>query len=197
MLTLNVLSLIRQEVENLPIPAGSSSPPIPCDLTKPSVEAVAGKVAEALKIIPGQPLEPVVNHLGGRIVYGSRASDELDGGSITARSVNDFVIRLSEMTSTIRDRFTIAHELGHLFLHLPKVREVHPEAEMRATRRVDPIDERLMRAEWEANWFAAELLMPRKLFGPYFERNGIEGAASAFRVSRSAAVVRAKSLGLS
>jgi len=58
-----------------------------------------------------------------------------------------------------RRRFSIAHELGHY--HIPRHKHVQgycADRDMRA-RSTDA-----KREEWEANDFAAELLMPRRLF---------------------------------
>lgn len=171
-------------------------PPIPSRWNKESIEAIASKVATALKFKAGSPLEPVVQRLGGRIKYGWTDFDEMDGGSILAKSINDFTIYISELTPHVRDRFTIAHELGHLFIHLKQVQKLHPGSGMRATRYVDPENETLQRAEWEANWFAAEFLMPREKFRELHESYGVDATATMLNVSRHAVQVRAKSMGL-
>jgi Zn-dependent peptidase ImmA (M78 family) len=125
---------------------------------------------------------------------GWRYLDEMDGGSIVARALNDFEIIISEHTSPRRDRFTIAHELGHLFLHLRMVHEDQPVAVMRATRAVDESDDAQMRAEWEANWFAAQLLMPREEFREVIAQKDVRYAAEYFNVSVAAAKVREQSI---
>ncbi|MGY3441125.1 ImmA/IrrE family metallo-endopeptidase [Bradyrhizobium sp. USDA 4473] len=172
--------------------------PEPIRASKMSVWAHAEKVAAALKFEPGDSIEPVVARLGGRIRYKNEPSS---GGaipeSIRVRASNDFTIYLPTMTSPERDRFTIAHELGHLFLHYPRVRKSNPEAEMIATRWVDESDKDQQRAEWEANWFAAAFLMPRAPFMKAFrDDNDLDELAERFAVSVQAATVRAKSLGL-
>jgi hypothetical protein len=171
-------------------------PPVPSDLSRASIEKIAAKAAEVFGLSAGDPLEPVVERLGGKIHYGWSDFTEIDGGSIEARSLHDFSIRISELTSPTRDRFTIAHELGHLFIHLREVKKKYPASGMKATRYVDTTNERLRRAEWEANWFAAELLMPKEAFVGAHETGGLDYAAELCNVSRSAAEVRAKSLGL-
>lgn len=50
-----------------------------------------------------------------------------------------------------RDRFTIAHELGHCFLHLE-------QAGM--AREAQTTDKPYCNSEWQANEFAAQLLLP-------------------------------------
>lgn len=169
-------------------------PPIPTNWNKASVEHVASLVAAKLEFAVGDAVEPLVSRLGGRIKYGWNSFDEMDGGSIVAKSYDDFVVHVSELTSFKRDRFTIAHELGHLFLHLRKVKERDDNAIMRATRHVDMTDRDLQRAEWEANWFAAQLLMPRAEFRDVVNEHGVDYAASVFNVSTQAAQVRASSV---
>jgi predicted transcriptional regulator len=168
--------------------------PIPTNWNKASVEHIASLVANHFSFAIGDPVEELVAALGGKIRYGWQSFDEIDGGSIIARSFDDFQISVSEHTSAKRDRFTIAHELGHLFLHLQKVKEADPNATMRATRHVNKNDAEQQRAEWEANWFAAQLLMPRDEFKKYVQTYGVEHAAIVFGVSEHAARVRSESI---
>lgn len=58
-------------------------------------------------------------------------------------------------------RFVIAHELGHFFLH-PHARQM----ETVDTHQANNWSEKQDAEEYEANLFAAELLMPRALFKP-------------------------------
>lgn len=168
--------------------------PIPTNWNKASVESIASYVAEKLSFQIGDSVEELVKKLGGKIRYGWEQADEINGGSIIARDLNDFTISISEHTSSKRDRFTIAHELGHLFLHLSNIKAQDGEAWMRATRHMRPNDKVHQRAEWEANWFAAQLLMPRAEFKAYVEEYGVGPAASVFGVSQSAAKVRSESI---
>lgn len=164
--------------------------------SKSVIEDFAERVADIYDFEPGQSLEELVAHRGGRIVVGSSGSEDHDSGSIIARDLNDYTIYLSPNTSRLRDRFTIAHELGHLLLHLPKIKKACPDAVMRATRWVDMMDSEQRRAELEANWFAAAFLMPADAFREAYRADGIEGAKEVFDVSRSAADTRARALGL-
>lgn len=66
----------------------------------------------------------------------------------------DFEILLNEKDIPRRQRFTIAHELGHFFLHLEKVGS---QTIICSKGESNPL-------ETEANNFAAELLMPREMF---------------------------------
>ena len=64
---------------------------------------------------------------------------------------------------------------------------------MRATRWVDENDKIQQRAEWEANWFAAGLLMPESEFRVTMN-NGASYNAAKFNVSKRAAEVRISNL---
>lgn len=79
-----------------------------------------------------------------------------------------------------RARFTVAHELGHFFLHtnIPMAR-ASPNANVKPFRRCEP----------QANQFAAEILMPR-----YFMRVGdtIGSVMDRHSVSQEAARLRIK-----
>ncbi len=54
-----------------------------------------------------------------------------------------------------RARFTIAHEIGHYFLHQDGVKLCRMATNEKVVAYLDP--------EWQANTFASELLMPRHL----------------------------------
>lgn len=168
--------------------------PIPGYYSKAAVGKSAEALAQELNFEIGDALEPLVEELGGSIVYGHTDDDEVDGGSIVVRDYDDFEVILSEFTSPSRDRFTIAHELGHLFLHFPLVAAQNAGCTMRATRWVDNRDSDQQRAEWEANWFAAAFLMPEEPFLKSVDEQGIRYAAVKFNVSSSAAGVRLSSL---
>ena len=93
-----------------------------------------------------------------------------------------------------RRRFSIAHELAHF--HIPAHHDSHSEA------RCNERDMRIRghdaaRREWEANDFAAELLMPQRLFAEDAKHRelsieGVDGLASStmYNVSRLAAAWR-------
>jgi len=180
---------------------GNEKVPIPARTPKRLVFRFAEEFAKALAFGVGDPLEPLVARLGGTISYKGNA--QLFGGipeSIKVLSSNNFTIFLPLNTSGERDRFTIAHELGHLFLHYPLVQKLHgAHATMIATRWVDNTDLDLQRTEWEANWFAAAFLMPEADFErAYRKASGISlSVAARFGVTDKAVEVRAKALGLS
>lgn len=168
--------------------------PIPTNASKAIVSKFAEDVAKYLSYEPGQPIELVVSSLGGAISY-KNPIGESKPESIRVEPSQTFTIYLPSMTSASRDRFTIAHELGHFFLHFPLVQKAHPASGMRAYRWVEDANPTLQRCEWEANWFAASFVMPAEAFRAALAANGVPGAAAKFGVSEKAAQVRATSLG--
>lgn len=112
-------------------------------------------------------------------------------GSLTMRPDKlGWVMKVNSLHHPNRQRFTIAHELGHYFKHRSK--------------QVEFIDQNFFRnsdSNWmeaEANGFAGELLMPELEFRKNVKLCGgsIEHVAQAFNVSTFAVRVRAKILGM-
>lgn len=108
----------------------------------------------------------------------------------------DFNIYVNEKDAPRRQRFTIAHELGHFFLHTEK-NNIQTIISFRGES--NPI-------ETEANNFAAELLMPRDMLKHQIEQlnkgdkfllrdDVICEIAKIFDVSEIAAEIRLKELG--
>lgn len=82
-----------------------------------------------------------------------------------------------------RDRFTLAHELGHYLMHDKKHVKL---ARIEAGKSI----EAFRNPEWQANTFAAELLMPINLI----DTNNPFVIANEFGVSLKAAQIRAKKI---
>lgn len=110
------------------------------------------------------------------------------GEKLKKETDGSYTITLPRDTSPLRDNYTIAHELGHIFLGHPldAASEIH-----RSLKRT--------RIEREANIFAAELLMPRDKFTDACREYGNDpyAVASVFSVSPTAASVRMSILGIS
>jgi Zn-dependent peptidase ImmA (M78 family) len=119
------------------------------------------------------------------------SQQEADGGSLIIRGESDFTIALSPYTTPLRDNFTIGHELGHYFLHY-YLQTPRPALPLTFTRYGTGL------IEWQANRFAAALLMPAEAFRNSFKEFGGDEflLAGYFEVSRPAVQVRAQSLRL-
>ncbi|MBF5094004.1 ImmA/IrrE family metallo-endopeptidase [Azospirillum sp. INR13] len=170
------------------------APPIESGLNKASVDRFAANIANQVGYVSGQPLEPVVQKLGGRIaVRNFWEMDSLGSGSIRINEPGDFEIYVAAHTGPVRDRFTIAHELGHYILHY-----LWPRSQGRVIGPTEAQRYGSGRVEWEANWFAAGFLMPAESFNSEFHNSGgnLPYLSERFGVSMEAARIRAQSLGL-
>lgn len=127
------------------------------------------------------------------VVVKGRSSSFLDGVSGQARMAKDkegyyYLCEYNLEEISYRNRFTIAHELGHATLgHV-----VEGKAPKRDTtfNNGDP-------DEVDANAFAAALLMPEKFVKKlYRSARNIQDLAEAFGVSTAAMTYRLKNLGI-
>ena len=146
--------------------------------------------------IPINNIEDVVRQLGGNVEESSNVSFAADGSVI--KRGDSFSIVVSPFQSEERKKFTIAHELGHLFLHMGYQinEELWNEQENLTYYRSGE-----SAVEYQANEFAAALLMPQKKYKEIMDRY-TEGnivytgkVAEYFGVSVSAASNRGKFLG--
>lgn len=162
--------------------------PCACQVGKMEVDDLGARVAAKLGYQPGAPLEPIVEGLGGRIEYHVwEPSDRSGSLEVFPGETPGFVIRLPTFTGNLRNRFTIAHELGHYFLHADVGRKAI---------RVDRAG--TGRVEWEANWFASGFLLPA---GPFREDWAREGGSvwrlsELYQVSEAVIEIRRETLGL-
>ncbi len=171
--------------------------PSPLGASKRAVSNFAEEVANHVKYEIGENMRAFVSRLGGRISFHETVRPDNEFPEfIVVQPSGEFQIFLPTVTTAERDRFTIAHELGHLFLHFPQVKKDHPGCAMVATRRVDQSNDDQKRTEWEANWFAAAFLMPDTTFRSIYNEHLVAGSAAHFGVSHSAVEVRANTLGL-
>lgn len=148
------------------------------------IDKLAGQLARKLGYGAGKDLIAVVQRLGGQIfVHPWRNPDE--DGSIEVRGPGNFTVYLSPFTGQLRDRFTIAHELGHYFLH-----------SLVGKKRIRIAREGSNPAEWEANCFAAGFLMPKEEFITKAKEVGwdVQKLAAHFVVSSQVAALRVKNL---
>lgn len=154
-----------------------------------AIENLAQKVRGLPAFQTGTDIRDKLNALvakwGGTIQV---ATPEGNWESLRIAADRSFIIFLSPETSAVRDNFTIAHELGHLLLHT----DFEAEGAITFNRFGSN------RAETEANWFAANLLMPKDDFKTVAKKLGNDPFALAgyFGVSVAAAKVRLTALSL-
>lgn len=143
--------------------------------------------------IPIQDIDELVGMLGGSIQTDFSCTD----GSVVKEG-ESFRILISPFQDEKRRRFTIAHELGHLFLHMGYL----TNAEL-WERQDENIYHRLgsSEKEYQANEFAAAFLMPQNEYIKIMNENIIgdkvntSKIAEYFNVSVEAASNRGKFLG--
>jgi len=132
-------------------------------------------------------------------------SDELDhisGATIYDEESNEFTIIINGNKPETRQAFTIAHELGHYFLHADILKSekliVDGDDYLENKRVLYRLDEaKRNQIEIEANNFAAAILMPRDLVLDAWERlEDIQECAKVFGVSAIAMTIRLERLSL-
>jgi Zn-dependent peptidase ImmA (M78 family) len=149
------------------------------------------------------PVEKVAKALSAQIRF-APLDEELSGMVYIKDGIP--IIGVNSLHHPNRQRFTIAHELGHLELHRDMITSaVHVDKEFPALMRDAKSAAGTEQIEIEANQFASALLMPLPLIeealaGKQFdiEDDGpIEQLAKRFRVSKQALQYRIRSRGKS
>lgn len=167
-------------------------------------EQAAGRLlAEAGEVSPPVNVERLATHLGV-VVSRSAFKDGDVSGMLVRQDGRSPVIGVNDVHSDHRQRFTIAHELGHFLLH--PGREVVLDRPVRVNLRDKTSSAATDREEIEANAFAASLLMPSDLVRSELQRLSAAvrqdpercttALAAIFDVSDSAMGFRLINLGL-
>ena len=115
------------------------------------------------------------NNVAGKIVF----------------SNDEKAIYVNKNDIPVRKKFTVAHEIGHFVLH-------HGGGDGNF-RMVDyrGMNEGFDQREWEANQFAASLLMPKEMTErKWRELQDVDDLAAEMGVSKMAAAIRLMNLGL-
>jgi Zn-dependent peptidase ImmA (M78 family) len=108
---------------------------------------------------PPIPVERIVKSRGLSIRKQRNTSSDISG--FLFRQEGDVVIGVNASHPWVRQRFTIAHELGHFLLHSPRFGKIHVDRVFEVKFRDDLSSQGIDTDEREANLFAAELLMPQ------------------------------------
>lgn len=164
-------------------------------ITKKAIQKIADKIHRDLKLSFPVDLDYVCKKLG-LIVRHEEIEDSVSG--MIACHQDKGIIAVNKNHVETRQRFTIAHEIGHFRLHSSSFIDKH-------YRRSDENDRLSLSSpeEVQANYFAASLLMPQseieRLLDEWdiwqFYDDELEALAKYFNVSIVAMTVRLKSLG--
>lgn len=128
-----------------------------------AAEIAASNLLDKFGVVsPPVPIYKFAEELGLEVFEASFSGDMNDrvSGFINLESRN---ITLNKTESPERQRFTLAHEIGHYLLHRKHLEE---NKDRRVIPRLSP-QEMERNDDWmekEANCFAANLLLPRHMF---------------------------------
>jgi len=162
----------------------TDAPPVPVGRIARSLLGLFVDDADDIRALPGAPTDQ------GRL-----------SGMLDSEEMVVWIDRDETRRSPGRRRFTIAHEIGHLLLHVPASPEVFYDrpADIREIEEEPPGElPELRRREREANVFARELLMPEPLVGEQAHATGfnLPALANRFEVSVPAMRLRLRLLKL-
>lgn len=163
-------------------------------LTPDKIREIEGKAHDVLvtacgnvQIKPPVDLSKIIALFNMKIKQGNFGRSDISG----AYDKKNRTIYVAQSDPYSRKAFTIAHEIGHYVLHEDK--------EMETFFRVDALKfgGKKPDMEQEADWFAASLLMPKKIVERFWVVTyDVERMARLFSVSYSAMDYRLKNLDL-
>ena len=135
------------------------------------------------------PVDPVriAEDIGVKVLFVQFGgeSDEAVSGFFDCE---ENIIMVNKREFPLRQTFTVAHELGHKVLH-----EEWAKSDEYSVLLRDPTIRENSAIEQEANFFAANLLMPKAMMDLYYERP-VHQLSSLFAVSVPAVKARLQSL---
>jgi Zn-dependent peptidase ImmA (M78 family) len=136
-------------------------------------------------------IEGFARELGVKIIKADM--EDAISGEIIKSDDGDYVIRVNANHPATRQRFTIAHELGHYILHKNLLgKGVNDNKAYRTTQQSKFFNPNIgSYQETEANRFAASLLMPGDLVISEMAKDfSVEQLAEKFKVSKLAMEIR-------
>jgi len=132
------------------------TPPEPCYLSKTSIRDRSQTLGRILGLSAASDLYEVVERLGGKIQrLDDMHSTDMASITVATRTTSHepfFTITLLPSVLPAKERWSIAHELGHLFLH-----SQYGHIPIKANHSASDYNELV---EAEATLFASHLLMP-------------------------------------
>lgn len=163
-------------------------------------EAAANQLLKECRIMqPPVRVEMVAKNIGATIHY---EPFEGDISGMVYRNKDRIIIGVNSLHHPNRQRFTIAHEIGHVLLH--KGTEVHVDRAYRVNMRNNISSQAVDKDEIEANRFAAALLMPEHMLIDdlkgmeidFESEDDLAELATKYEVSLKAMAIRLSNIGL-
>lgn len=146
-------------------------------IDKIAIQQLAEEFIKHWEITPPADLSRVLKILKTEVYDWNMPTQKIDGAHMALKD-GTFIIIVNAKSPPVRKRFTIAHEIGHIYL--------------RHYKHLSP-------SHREANIFATELLIPRSYVKKLILEEGrydIKQLSNYFEVSRQAMEIRVKELGL-
>ena len=148
------------------------------------------------------PYEKIEQERANLNIYVIEIEDKEISGAISFdKEEQKFKIIINKDKPFTRRHFTIAHEIGHYFLHQQIILQeevlIDSDEAFRQNILFRLDGQQYSKIETEANYFAAALIMPEKLVKKAWETfKNIEECANLFNVSTTAMSIRLETLGL-
>jgi Zn-dependent peptidase ImmA (M78 family) len=144
-------------------------------------------------------LNKIAQFVGATIYY--EPLDNEISGMVTRTRNRSALIGVNSLHARTRQRFSIAHEIGHLVLHQDEM--LHIDSKYQIALRSPQSSMGTDAKEVEANQFAAELLMPKnliendvsELMGDLEIEDAVSELAEKYQVSEQAMTIRLSTLG--
>lgn len=163
-------------------------------------EAAANQLLKESDITrPPVRVEMIARQIGATIHY---EPFEGDISGMVYRNKNRVIIGVNSLHHANRQRFTIAHEIGHVLLH--KGTELFVDRTYRVNMRNSVSSQAIDKDEIEANRFAAALLMPEHMLVEdlkgkeidFESEDDVAKLAEKYEVSLKAMTIRLSNIGL-
>lgn len=168
-------------------------------------EKEARKIIDEMNIsVAPVNIQEIAKKYGANLQYEPfEGEDDISG--VLYRDANNCIIGINSSHAITRQRFTIAHEVGHLVLHN---KTIFVDKAVKVSFRDKKSSMAIDNDEIEANQFAAEILMPKKMIEKEINKliskkrilkskeSFIEEMARIFIVSQQAMEFRLNNLGI-
>ena len=150
------------------------------------LETIESRAEEVLRKLNIKTLPVPVEDIAGKFQIRISRAPNSEFSGMLLRKGGHALIGVNSSESPVRQRFTVAHELGHFFLHPEKDAFVDYRDNKKGVMRTP--------REKHANMFAAALLMPRKVLlkdfksiaGDGFSEEDVTTLARRYEVSEDA-----------
>lgn len=144
---------------------GSSSAPLARKPDYRNVLVTVNRVIAANYVTsPPILIDDIAENYGLKVLYGELPPEMGDVAGYIMLQDEEKVVLINSLDSPVRQRFTIAHELGHYLLHVDALRN-NPKYGIMKRHPIGQGDNDVY--EIEANFFASRLLVPKFLLEQY------------------------------